>query len=134
MFESVYPGGAAASSGQPSGIRFHPASDHDEAATARAQADCRRRLLRSFVQRGLIDAQDAKEMNEREHGAGGSKDASVRIDGADRSGLERLLRYCARPPFAMERLHPHGPGHLLYHCPKPQPGRTTLIFCSRRSS
>ena len=44
---------------------------------------------RSFVQRGLIDAQGAKEMNEREHG-GGSKDASVRIDGEDRSGLERF--------------------------------------------
>jgi hypothetical protein len=28
----------------------------------------------------------------------------VRIDGHDRAGLERLLRYCARPPFALERL------------------------------
>jgi hypothetical protein len=122
VFESVYPGGAAGCRDQPSGIRFHPASDHDEAATASAQADCRRRLLRSFVQRGLIDAPDAKEMKEREHGGGFSLDARVRIDGDDRSGLERLLRYCARPPFAMERLHRHGPDHLLYHCPKPQPG------------
>jgi hypothetical protein len=32
------------------------------------------------------------------------------------------LRPCARPPDAMERLHPHGPDHLLYHCPTPQPG------------
>ena len=33
-----------------------------------------------------------------------SLDAAVRIEGPDRAGLERLLRYCARPPFALERL------------------------------
>jgi hypothetical protein len=32
------------------------------------------------------------------------------------------LRPCARPPFAMERLHRHGPDHLLYHCPNAEPG------------
>jgi hypothetical protein len=26
--------------------------------------------------------------------------------GEDRAGVERLLRYCARPPFALERLYP----------------------------
>ena len=36
-------------------------------------------------------------------------------------GLERLLRYCARPPSAMERLRQRG-ADLLYHCPKPQTG------------
>ena len=59
--------------------------------------------------------------------AGGfSLDASVRIDGSDRAGRERLPRYCARPPFAatspdgagtphapappqIERLEPHRP-------------------------
>ena len=34
----------------------------------------------------------------------GSVDASVCIKGRDRPGLERWLRYCARPPFALERL------------------------------
>ena len=24
---------------------------------------------------------------------------------ANRAGLERLIRYCARPPFALDRLH-----------------------------
>ena len=39
-------------------------------------------------------------------GTGGfSVDASVRIEGEDRAGLERLVRYCARGPFALERLH-----------------------------
>jgi hypothetical protein len=35
---------------------------------------------------------------------GFSLDASVRIHGSDSAGRERLLRYCARPPFALERL------------------------------
>lgn len=38
-----------------------------------------------------------------------------------RAGLERLLHYCARPPFALERLRQPGAG-LVYHCPKPQSG------------
>jgi hypothetical protein len=29
----------------------------------------------------------------------------VRIEGEDRAGIERLVRHCARPPFALERLH-----------------------------
>ncbi len=35
----------------------------------------------------------------------------------DRTGLERLLRYCARPPFAMERLKQRG-ADLVYRCGK----------------
>jgi len=38
------------------------------------------------------------------HDGGFSLDASVRIKGHDRPCLERLLRYCARPPFALERI------------------------------
>ena len=56
-----------------------------------------------------------------------SLDAAVRIEGTDRAGLERLLRYCARPPFALERLEPLGHDQLVYRFPKPQPdGRTEL--------
>jgi hypothetical protein len=40
--------------------------------------------------------------------SGFSRDASVRIAGHDRAGLERLLRYCARPPFALPAAD--GPG------------------------
>ena len=29
---------------------------------------------------------------------------SVHIEGHDRPGLERLPHYCARPPFALERI------------------------------
>ena len=48
-------------------------------------------------------------------------DASVCIEGADRAGLERLLRYCARPPFALEHLQKLDAEHLCYHSPKPKP-------------
>lgn len=50
-------------------------------------------------------------------GTGGfSLDASVRIHGSDRAGRERLLRYCARPPFALERLRIEG-GPTAQHRP-----------------
>jgi len=41
----------------------------------------------------------------------------VRIETADRAGLERLLRYCARSPFAMDRLKQSG-ADLVYRCGK----------------
>ena len=37
-----------------------------------------------------------------------------RIEANDRSGLERLLRYCARPVFALERLRQIDAEHLVY--------------------
>jgi hypothetical protein len=64
-----------------------------------------------------------------DHGGGFSLDGSVRIEATDRSGLERLIRYCARPPFALERLHLVGgrSDQILYRLPGPDPaGRTAL--------
>ncbi|MGH8848541.1 MAG: transposase, partial [Polaromonas sp.] len=88
---------------------------------AQVQSDVRRRILRAFVGRGLMEAHDAKDMAAYQHGGGFSVDAGVCITAADRAGLERLLRYCARPPFAMDRLRQRG-AELVYHCPKPQSG------------
>lgn len=48
---------------------------------------------------------------------------SVHIEGADRIGLERLLRYCARPPFALEHLHQRDTDYLVYRNPKPVRGK-----------
>ena len=62
-----------------------------------------------------------------DHGGGFSLDASVRIEGHDRAGLERLLRYCARPPFALERLEPLAHDQLAYRFPRPQPDGTTQL-------
>ena len=44
-------------------------------------------------------------------------DAGVCIEADDRAALERLLRYCARPPFAMDRLRKEGSA-LVYRCAK----------------
>ena len=45
----------------------------------------------------------------------------MRIEGHDCPGLERLLRYCARPPFALERIERIDEERILYHLPKPTP-------------
>jgi hypothetical protein len=68
---------------------------------------------------------------------GFSVDASVRIESEDRAGIERLVRYCARPPFALERLHAtqgsaslaSPDSRLLYRFPKPDAhGRTEILL------
>jgi hypothetical protein len=62
-----------------------------------------------MMPRRLLDATTAADMLAREN-SGFSVDASVRITLIDRDvpsyfqSLEHLLRYCARPPFALERL------------------------------
>jgi len=101
-------------------VDFFAATNLDTAAIAQVQAQVRQRILRAFVRRGLIGKRDRDEMRSWEHGGGFSLDASVCTEGNDRAGLERLLRYCARPPFALEHLHTLDAGHLLYHNPKPR--------------
>ena len=64
-----------------------------------------------------------------EHGGGFSLDVSVRIEATDRTGLERLIRYCARGPFALDRLHlvDGRSDQILYLLPRPDlSGRTAL--------
>jgi hypothetical protein len=93
------------------------------------QRRLRRRILRAFERRGILDKDDRKEVELWNHGGGFSLDATVRIEANDRRGLERLLRYCARPPFAAERLEALDAQRLIYHLPKPGPdGRTQLIL------
>ena len=120
VFEAL-PGAQAklpesAESANAKSITFHPAQI-DAAAIAQVQANVRKRLLRAFVARGHLESHDAKDMAAYAHGGGFSVDAGVRIEAADRAGLERLLRYCARPPFAMDRLKQRG-ADLVYRCGK----------------
>ncbi len=102
--------------GSPPGVIFHPASAIDAAGVTQVQATLRRRILRAFVGRGLIESVDAKDMLAYQH-SGFSVNAGVCIEAHDRAALERLLRYCARPPFAMERLRKEGAA-LVYRCAK----------------
>ncbi len=103
-------------------VKFHALAHLSADAIAQVQNDAKRRIVHAFIKRGLLDSIDGEVMLLSRHGGGFSVDASVCIAGDDRAGLERLLRYCARPPFTMERLHRKGQDHLLYHCPKPQSG------------
>ena len=51
------------------------------------------------------------------------------ISGGECRGRERLLRYCARPPFAGERLEWIDAGRVRYRLPRPRPdGRSELIL------
>ncbi len=92
------------------------------------QAKVRRRLLRALTRRGVLEPEDAETMANWEHGGGFSLDASVRIEGADRPGLERLLRYCARPAFALERWREIDAEHLVYESVKPGPGGSVSLM------
>ena len=95
---------------------LHPASGIDADGVARVQTTLRKRILRAFVGRGLLEKADAKDMLAYQYN-GFSVDAGVCIQAHDRAALERLLRYCARPPFAMERLRKEGTA-LVYRCAK----------------
>jgi hypothetical protein len=85
-------------------------------------------VLALFEHRGLLTPEAVADMREWEHGGGFSLDATIRIEPNDRPGLERLLRYCARPPFARERLCRSANGEqLLYELPKPRPDGQTML-------
>ena len=57
-------------------IAFHPASGLDDATFRQVQSIVRRRILRLFVRRGLIDKADGDEMAAQKHNGGFSLDAS----------------------------------------------------------
>jgi hypothetical protein len=71
--------------------------------------------LRAFVGRGLLESFEVKEMLGYQH-SGFSVDVGVCVE-ADRTGLERLLRYCACPAFSRVRLRKAG-SVLVYRCAK----------------
>ncbi|CAP41862.1 transposition-related fusion-protein [Bordetella petrii] len=98
------------------GVIFHAATGIDAATVAPVQTTLQKRILRAFVARGLLENCDAKDMLGYKH-SGFSVDAGVCIEAHDRAALERLLRYCARPPFSIERLRKEG-SKLVYRCAK----------------
>jgi hypothetical protein len=54
-------------------------------------------------------------MQRWDHSEGFSVDAGFRVQGGDRGGLARVLRYCARPPFTLEPLVATGAEGLVYY-------------------
>ncbi len=119
------------------GAEFHEASELEPRHWQELQRTVQRRVLRYFRRHDLLDASTTADMLTWQGTGGFSIDASVRIEGHDRHGLERLVRYCARPPFALHRLHAIGgndalrstDARLVYRLPGPTPdGRTVLLL------
>ena len=89
-------------------------------------------MLRYFRRHGLLERHVTDDMLSWQAAGGFSIDASVHIAAHDRAGLERLLRYCARPPFALERIEATGYGapggeRIVYRLPHPAPGGGTAL-------
>ena len=84
-----------------------------------------KRVLNLFCRRGLFDKESVEKMLSYEN-SGFSLDAKVRIESWDKEGLERLIRYCARPPFKSENLRWNGPW-LISRLPKPSRTGETFI-------
>ena len=97
------------------------------------QRRVRSRVLRTAVRHGALTAEVAADLARWGHGGGFSVHAAVRIEAEDCAGLERLLRYCARPAFASERLAWDGPERpVRYTLSKPLPtGQTELTLAPR---
>jgi hypothetical protein len=110
----------------PQSVRFRAAAELTPEAVAAIAEQVRVRVLRWFARSGLIERDDVREMLTWEN-SGFSLDAAVRVGAHDRAGLERLLRYCARPPFALERLELLDADHVVYRLPKPQRDGTTAL-------
>ena len=100
---------AAAEAASDTPPAFLPARPITHVHLAALTERVRCRVIRWFRRSRLLDAAAAADMLAWEN-SGFSVDASVRITLIDRDvpsyfqSLEHLLRYCARPPFALERL------------------------------
>jgi hypothetical protein len=92
------------SEGDDGSVTFQEATHLTTDDVPRLERTLQRRVLRLFQRRGLLTEATVENMLTWQASGGFSLDASVRIHGSDSAGRERLLRYCARPPFALERL------------------------------
>jgi len=89
------------------------------------QDEIQRRVLKIFGKRGWFEKEAIEKMLTYEN-SGFSLDASVRIHSWDRDGLERLIRYCARPCFASENLRWNG-HWIIYRLSKPTHTGQTFV-------
>ncbi len=125
-------------------VAFLPARPITPGDLATLTERVRRRLIRWFKRVCLLDAAAAADMLSWEH-SGFSIDASVRISLDDRDvpsymkSVEHLVRYCARPAFALERLSVIGgrddkPERIRYTLPRHKRGQWIGPGRTKRSS
>jgi len=111
------------------GAVFHPALDLGGEDFRAVQGKIRKRGLRWLLRHGHLDDLAVHTLDSPDHAGGWSVDASVTIPAWDRQGLERLVRYCARPPLSQERLGRLNAETLVYSLRKPTiDGRTELTL------
>jgi hypothetical protein len=126
------------------GAEFLPARPITPTDLAVLTERVRTRLVRWFLRHGLLDAEAAADMLAWEN-SGFSVDASVRVTLLDRDvpsyfkSLEHLLRYCARPAFALERLSLHtrrdgGPERIRYSLPRHKRGQWVGLGRKRKAT
>ena len=111
------------------GTCFHGSAGISAEDVTTVQCQIRRRGLRWLHRHGHLDDAAVHALDAADHADGWSVDASVSIGEWDRQGLERLVRYCARPPLSQERLGRLDDDHLVYRLRKPTvDGQTELIL------
>ncbi|MDX2503591.1 MAG: transposase [Gammaproteobacteria bacterium] len=112
-------------------ITFHKLSTIKEKDIQAVQERVRLRVLKSFKRSSLLESHDVENMKTWNGGGGFSVNGSAHIHENDREGLERLIRYCARPPFALERIKKQIDGSIIYQLNKPLVnGQTQLRLTS----
>ena len=105
-------------------LRFHEVSlTPDDIADT--QDAIRARVLRYFSRWGWFEKATITKILSLDN-SGFSLNANVAIPSWDREGLERLIRYCARPCFASENLRWNGPW-VYYRLPKPTHTGQTFV-------
>jgi len=108
-------------------ITFHKISSITEKDIQAVQERVRQRVLKNFKRSGLLEVYDVENMKTWNGGGGFSVNGTARIHENDREGLERLIRYCARPPFSLERIIKQSDGSIIYQLNKPLANGQTLI-------
>jgi len=98
------------------GLQFHEATLTQDDITD-TQESIQKRVLRYFCNRKFFDKDEMQNMLAYEN-SGFSLDASVKVESFDKEALERLIRYCARPPFNSENIRVHN-SLINYRFPKP---------------
>ena len=106
-----------------------PAADTPVDALARLALAGGTFLVRPFAPReGADETMDRKEPRFSATCNGFDVHCAVRIAADDDEGRERLIRYCARPPFALERIEEMKDGRIAYLMKTARRGSTHRVM------
>jgi len=109
---------------------FHKATLLEPLDIEAVEKKTRHRVLTWLARHGYLDPEAAEMMRAWPHSGGFSVDGSVRLPEWDRGGLERLARYCARPPFSAGRLDRWDGDTWVYRLTRPLASKETSLVLS----